>query len=221
MSRPLVLDLFAGAGGAGMGYYHAGFDVVGVDLHPQKNYPFKFVQADALDALRDVVEFGPMSDFGRLSAIHASPPCQRYSAMSKCRPELAEKYPDLVDPVRKLLIQTGLPYVIENVPGAPLHDPVMLCGQMFGQELYRHRLFESNMPLAAPAHPKHVIPASKAGHWTPGTIMSISGHVSPMWKAREVMGIDWCTRDELAESIPPAYTEHLGKQLLEALEAAA
>lgn len=203
-----------------MGYYRAGFDVVGVDLHPQKNYPFKFVRDDALGYLETIISLGGARGWG-FDAVHASPPCQRYSAMSKCRPEIAEKYPDLVDPVRDLLIKTGLPYVIENVPGAPLHDPVMLCGQMFGLELYRHRLFESNIPLQAPDHPKHVVPASKAGHWTPGTIMSISGHVSPMWKAREVMGIDWCNRDELAEAIPPHYTEHIGRQLLQAIEVAA
>lgn len=220
MSRPLMLDLFCGAGGAGVGYHRAGFDVVGVDLHPQKNYPLMFVQDDALGYLERLIGRGVRS--GRaFNAIHASPPCQRYSAMSKCRPEIAEKYPDLVDPIRELLIQTGLPYVIENVPGSPLRNPITLCGQMFGLELYRHRLFESNIPLAAPDHPKHVVPASKAGHWKPGTIMSISGHVSPMWKAREVMGIDWCTRDELAEAIPPHYTAHIGRQLLAAIEVAA
>ncbi|SDD60378.1 DNA (cytosine-5)-methyltransferase 1 [Mycolicibacterium neoaurum] len=216
MSRPLLLDLFCGAGGASVGYHRAGFDVIGVDINPQPNYPFKFMRDDAIRLLHDGSGF-----VGHFDAIHASPPCQRYSAMSKCRPEIADKYPDLVDPVRELLIQTGLPYVIENVPGAPLREPVMLCGQMFGQELYRHRLFESNIPIAAPNHPKHVIPASKAGHWKPGTIMSISGHVSPISKAREVMGIDWMTREELAESIPPAYTEHVGRQLLRSLEVAA
>lgn len=141
--------------------------------------------------------------------------------MSKCRPELAQKYPDLVDPVRELLIEKGLPYVIENVPGAPLRDPITLCGQMFGLELYRHRLFESNIPLQEPLHPKHVIPASKAGHWRPGTIMSISGHVAPVAKAREVMGIDWTTREELAEAIPPRYTAFVGGQLIQAVRSAA
>lgn len=212
-ARPLLLDLFCGAGGAAMGYHRAGFDVVGVDLNPQPNYPFAFYQADALEFLLD---FG-----GKFDAVHASPPCQRYSAMSKCRPGIAEEYPDLVDQVRNLLVMNGLPCVIENVPGAPLLDPITLCGQMFGLELYRHRLFESNIPLVAPEHPKHVIPASKAGHWKPGTVMSISGHVSPMWKAREVMGIDWCTRDELAESIPPQYTRWIGTQLIQTLEMAA
>lgn len=199
-----------------MGYYRAGFDVVGVDINPQPNYPFNFMQDDALRVLRDGCGF--VSHF---DAIHASPPCQRYSAMSTCRPGLADEYPDLVEPIRDLLIKSGLPYVIENVTGAPLIDPVMLCGQMFGLELYRHRLFESNVPLVAPEHPPHIIPASKAGHWVPGTIMGVAGHCAPIAKAREVMGIDWTTRAELAEAIPPAYSEFVGAQLITALEVAA
>ncbi|GAS95495.1 Gp30 [Mycolicibacterium canariasense] len=220
--KPLLLDLFCGAGGAAAGYHRAGFDVVGVDINPQPNYPFTFIQGDASHFLSAWCR-GSLIAAHQLpfAAVHASPPCQRYSAMSKCRPEIANKYPDLVDPVRELLLETGLPYVIENVPGAPLRNPVMLCGQMFGQELYRHRLFESNVPITAPQHPKHVIPASKAGHWKPGTIMSISGHVSPIAKAREVMGIEWMSREELAESIPPSYTQWVGKQLLRAVELAA
>lgn len=201
-----ILDLFCGAGGAAMGYHRAGFEVVGVDIAPQPNFPFEFHQADAL-----TLDPGWVASF---DVIHASPPCQRYSAMTNARPGLADGYPDLIAHARRLLQESGRPYVIENVPGSPLIDPVMLCGQMFGMELYRHRLFESNAPLAAPPHPEHVVPASRAGHWKPGTIMSVAGHVAPVAKAREVMGIDWTTRDELAESIPPAYTEHLGRLLL-------
>jgi len=119
------------------------------------------------------------------------------------------------------VLMAGVPYVIENVPGAPLIDPTMLCGQMFGHDLYRHRLFECSFPTTAPTHPPHVIPASRAGHWTPGTVMSVAGHVSPIAKAREVMGIDWMTRDELAESIPPAYTEWTGRQFAASLKVAA
>lgn len=198
-----------------MGYHRAGFDVVGVDIAPQPNYPFQFIEGDALEYLRG------HGSWAATHAIHASPPCQHYSAMSTCRPGLADKYPDLVAPTRELLVQTGLPYVIENVPGSPLVNPITLCGQMFGLELYRHRLFESNIPMQEPLHPDHVVPASKAGHWRPGTIMSVSGHVAPIAKAREVMGIDWTTRDELAESIPPAYTEHVGAQLRAVIELAA
>jgi DNA (cytosine-5)-methyltransferase 1 len=190
-----------------MGYHRAGFDVIGVDIAPQPNYPFTFHQGDALDFLfRHADEF---------DAIHASPPCQRYSAMSECRPGLADEYPDLISPTRIWLEGSDRPWVMENVPRAPLRPDLTLCGQMFGLELYRHRIFESNVPLRQIEHPPHLIPASKAGHWKPGTVMSISGHVSPMWKAREVMGgIDWMNRAEMAESIPPAYTDWIGRQLM-------
>jgi len=199
-----ILDLFCGAGGAAMGYHRAFPDaeIVGVDINPQPNYPFTFVRANA--------DTYPLHGF---DFVHASPPCQRYSAMSSCRPGLAADYPDLIGNIRAQLRWAGKPYVIENVPGSPLLDPVTLCGQMFGLELYRHRLFECSFTVPAPHHPPHLIPASKAGHWTPGTVMSVAGHVSPIAKAREVMDIDWMTRDELSEAIPPAYTEYLGLQL--------
>jgi DNA (cytosine-5)-methyltransferase 1 len=205
MNRPRLLDLFCGAGGASAGYHRAGFEVTGVDINPQKNYPFHFNHGDALKFLE---EYGVYFD-----AVHASPPCQRHSAMSHCRPGLADAYPDLIEPVRERLIELGRPWVIENVPGSPLKDPITLCGQMFGQELYRHRLFETSFDIPEPHHPEHVMPASKAGHWRPGTVMSISGHIAPIAKAREVMGIDWCNREELAEAIPPSYTEYVGKYL--------
>lgn len=206
MSKPRLLDLFCCAGGAATGYSRAGFDVVGVDISPQPRYPFEFIQGDALAyAEKHGHEF---------DAIHASPPCQRYSTMSNCRPGLADEYPDFIKPMRDLLNSTDLPWVIENVPGSPLINPVELCGRMFGLELYRHRLFESNVDLRAPEHPKHEIPASRAGHWKPGTVMSVSGHVSPIAVARTAMGIDWMTRDELVEAIPPAYTDYIGEQLV-------
>lgn len=211
--RPLLLDLFCGAGGAAMGYHRAGFDVVGVDIDPQPNYPFEFHQGDALQWLRGLTKYAHP-----YTAIHASPPCQHYSAMSACRAGLAESYPDLVESTRDLLTATNLPYVIENVPRSPLIDPIVLCGTMFGYELYRHRLFESNVKLAVPIHPKHVIPGSKAGHWTPGHIISVSGNCAPIALARKQMAIDWTNRNELAESIPPYYTEHIGGQLIKHLE---
>ncbi len=190
-----------------MGYHRAGYEVVGVDIAPMRNYPFEFHQGDAIEFLK--------AHWQEFDAIHASPPCQAYSTMSSCRPGLAAKYPALIEPVRDLLIDLETPWVIENVPGAPLRDPIMLCGTMFGYELYRHRLFESNVGLFEPLHPTHVKPASKAGHWEPGTIMSVSGHVAPIALAREIMGIDWkMTRDQLVEAIPPYYTEFIGKQLL-------
>lgn len=210
--RPLLLDLFCGAGGAAAGYARAGFDVVGVDIVAQPHYPFRFVLGDALEVGEEILAHSPVA------AIHASPPCQRHSMMSACRPGLANRYPDLISSTRALSGKTGLPYVIENVPGSPLKAPVMLCGMMFGRELYRHRLFESNIELAVPPHPEHMVPASRAGHWVPGTIMSVSGHIAPISKAREVMGIGWTTREELAEAIPPAYTEYVGRQLMSYLD---
>lgn len=203
MSRPRLLDLFCGAGGAAMGYHRAGFEVVGVDLAPQPHYPFEFHQADALTF-----------DVGGFDAVHASPPCQAYSRMSSCRPEVRASYPDLVGAVRRRLTSGGAPWVIENVPGSPLVGPVLLCGQMFGLALYRHRLFESSLRLTVPAHPEHLVRASRAGHWEPGTVMSVAGHCHPIAVARAAMGIDWMTRDELVEAIPPAYTEHIGHQLM-------
>lgn len=210
-TKPRLLDLFCGAGGAAMGYARAGFELEGVDIAPQPNYPFQFVQMDALRLLERL----PLWD-QQYDAIHASPPYQRWSAMTNCRPGLAAEYAALIEATRELVEETGLPYVIENVPGAPLKSPVVLCGRMFGLDLYRHRLFESNMPLSAPAHPTHDVPASRAGHWQPGTIMSVAGHVAPIAEAKRAMGIGWMNRAELGESIPPAYTEWIGRQLLEA-----
>lgn len=215
MTRPPLLDLFCGAGGAAVGYHRAGFDVIGVDINPQPNYPFTFVQEDALEYIRG------HGSWAATAAIHASPPCQRHSAMSNCRPGLADTYPDLIGATRQLLQQTGLPYVIENVPGAPLHSPIMLCGHMFKLPLYRHRLFESSEFVWQPDHPRHVIPGGRAGHWKPGQIISVSGNCAPIALAREAMGVDWMTRDELAESIPPAYTEYVGAQLIDAVRNAA
>jgi DNA (cytosine-5)-methyltransferase 1 len=212
-----ILDLFCGAGGASMGYRLAfpRAEIVGVDISPQPHYPFDFVQHDALDF--------PVENF---DFVHASPPCQHYSAMSACRTGLADAYPDLIEPTRDVLECSLIPYVMENVVGAPVAGAddlfgiygVTLCGTMFGLALYRHRLFESSFPIIAPEHPWHQVPASAAGHWRPGTIISVSGNCSPIALAREAMGIDWMNRDELSEAIPPAYTEFIGKQLLSHLE---
>lgn len=200
--QPRLLDLFCGAGGAARGYAEAGFDVTGVDIAPQKHYPYRFVQGDALAFVR---EHGHLFD-----VIHASPPCQRYSAMTSAAGTRA-KHPDLIGPLRDLLRASGKPYIIENVPGAPLENPVMLCGTMFGLKVYRHRLFESNVHLYTFAHKKHTERAPRAGRganehgW-----ISVAGHISNVAAARAAMGIDWMTRDELAQAIPPAYTRWLG-----------
>lgn len=209
-----ILDLFCCAGGAGMGYSRAGFEVVGVDLAPQPRYPFAFIQADALSLdMRFIRSF---------DAIHASPPCQRFSDLAK-RNRNADAWPDLVEPIRRLLTASGLPYIIENVEGAPLIDPVMLCGTMFpGLRVIRHRLFESNIHLTAPAHGKHPLVFThdkrkahfgKLDEWTSPVQVTGGGNCSKA-AAADAMGIDWMTKNELNEAIPPAFTEHLGRQLL-------
>lgn len=208
--RPRLLDLFCGGGGASAGYHRAGFDVVGVDIEPHPTYPFEFHQADAL-------EF-PLEGF---DAIHASPPCQAYSAMSACRPGLADKYPALVEEVRERLDATDVPYVIENVPGAPLRNPVTLCGTMFGLKVYRHRLFETRPSIYfPPAVCTHFVSMPRAGRIHPDGWVSVAGSVRQA-PARAAMGIDWMTGRELSEAIPPAYTEWVGRQLLASIEVAA
>jgi DNA (cytosine-5)-methyltransferase 1 len=207
VTRPKLLDLFCCQGGASMGYHHAGFDVVGVDIEAQPHYPFKFWQRDALRFLKS---------YGRyFDAVHASPPCQAFTNAQKIQ---KNPHPDLVGPVRELLDDLGKPYIIENVPGAPLRPDVILCGSMFGLQTYRHRIFESNVAITAPEHPEHVAKTTKMGRRPrPGEFMHVVGNFSGVEQAKKAMGIDWMTRDGLRESIPPAYTEHLGAQLLEAV----
>lgn len=208
--KPRLLDAYCCAGGATRGYQRAGFHVMGIDINPQPNYiGDEFIQGNAIEFI---------AAHGReFDVIHTSPPCQHYSYMSACRPDLAARYPDLIGPTRKALKAAGVPWVIENVIGAPLRCDLMLCGTMFGRELYRHRQFEFSKSLRKviqqPDHPAHTVPASKAGHWVPGTIMSVAGHMAPVAHARQIMDIDWTNRHELAESIPPFYTEYIGKQI--------
>lgn len=202
-----LLDLFCCGGGASMGYHRAGFEVVGVDINPQPHYPFTFVQADALDYL---AEHGHEFD-----AIHASPPCQRFSAMTRAA-RTQDNHPDLLAPTREALRRLGKPYIIENVPGAPMENPIMLCGTMFpGLKVYRHRLFEGNVSLVAPEHGKHEHTLAKAGRPVPEHgWMSVVGHYSGYREAQRAMGIDWLPKSRLAEALPPAYTEYLGRQLM-------
>jgi DNA (cytosine-5)-methyltransferase 1 len=203
-----LLDLYCGAGGAAKGYADAGFEVTGVDIIEQPRYPYKFIQAEAIDYVTKHLD--------EYDVIHASPPCQPFTKMSACRPGRKQQFKDLIFETR-LAIESK-PYVIENVPASPLIDPIQLCGWSFGRELYRHRLFESNMELDEKKHARHVKPGSRAGHWKPGEIISISGHFGPMWLAREVMEIDWMRRHEMSEAIPPYYTEFIGMQLIKKLD---
>ena len=213
LPRPLLLDLFCGAGGAAMGYHRAGFEVWGVDIAPQPNYPFKFFKWDALEVLRYFVLEG------RIDAIHASPPCQAYTEAQKIQ---GREHPDYVAGVRDYLEGIGLPYVIENVPGSPLRNPVLLDGTMF-PELHtkRPRLFETNWPLEAPFF-RFKVPQPKMGRKPkPHEWIQVVGHFSDVEEGRRAMGIDWMTQHELAEAIPPAYTEFIGKQLMEQVRVAA
>ena len=216
--RPKILDLFCGAGGAAMGYHRAGFDVCGVDIHRQPRFPFVFLQEDALAVLAGLIRKG---NIGFFSAIHASPPCQRYSAASKRWNGAAERHPDLVAPTRELLIASGLPYVIENVVGAPLIDPIQLCGSAFPLGVQRHRLFESNVELEGVACDHASMPLKydiyDHGRWYKSRVAHVFGHGGGKSKGDwpEAMGIDWMTNAEMAQAIPPAYTEHIGKQLIE------
>jgi len=201
---PKLLDLFCCQGGAGMGYHRAGFEVTGVDLFPQPRYPFKFIQADAVEYLR---EHGREYD-----AIHASPPCQAHSNAQKI---MGNEHPEFIVPTRAILQEMGLPYVIENVPGAPLEDPFQLCGAMFGLGTYRHRLFETNFYVTAPDEPEHWARTTKMGRKpVDGEMMHVVGNFSGVAKSKRAMGIDWMSRDGLRESIPPAYTEYIGAYLM-------
>lgn len=199
-----------------MGYHRAGFDVVGVDLHPQPRYPFAFVQADALAYLDELLSNGPAA-FGPFAAIHASPPCQAYS---KLRTIHKRQHPDLIVPVRERLERTGLPWVIENVPGSPLHATLMLCGSSFGlaagrRHLERHRYFETNWPLSSLVPPcdhrgRQAVGVYGHGRWDNATNPDRGGYQGSKAECAEAMGIDWMTLRELTQAIPPAMTEWIG-----------
>jgi DNA (cytosine-5)-methyltransferase 1 len=203
-----VLDLFCCQGGAAKGYADAGFDVTGIDLAPQPRYPYRFIQADAIDYAR---EHGADFDF-----IHASPPCQ---FDSDCQRIQGNNHPDLIAPTRTALQATGRPWVIENVRGAlpKLRTPVLLCGGMFGMATYRHRYFETGggFTLVQPRHLRHTAPQAKMGRPVPpGHYGQFIGNFSGVALARQVMDVPWMNRDGIRECIPPAYTEHLGRALL-------
>lgn len=217
--RPRLLDLFCCAGGASVGYFRAGFDVTGVDTAAHRNYPFRVIVGDALQLTQSFLR--------SFDAIAASPPCQGYTSLRHAPGAVGA--PRLIGAVRDMLSVSGRPWVIENVEdaGAEMRSPLLLCGSMFGLgaqgcQLRRHRLFESNVTLTAPpcVHDDRPVIGIYGGHarkrasrhggrgtrdvWT-------GGHVRA---ASEALGIDWMTLDEMSESIPPAYTEHIGRQLL-------
>lgn len=222
--KPRLLDLFCGAGGAATGYTRAGFDVVGVDINPQPRYPFEFVQADAMTF--------PLDGF---DAIHASPPCQAHSTVGK-QARWRDKdleHADHIEAIRDLLIGSGLPYVIENVMGAPLRNPVMLCGSSFGLDVRRHRLFESNVPIMSLPCAHHwqtprFRSLDKRRHKPRSTIavhggsqlqsvVGVYGHLNYAGEQelrKAAMQIDWMSPYELTQAIPPTFTEHIGEYLM-------
>jgi DNA (cytosine-5)-methyltransferase 1 len=204
MSKPRLLDLCCCAGGAAVGYARAGFEVVGVDIEPQPDYPFRFIQADALTF--------PLVGF---DAYHASPPCKGFSVAANFH-HSHSRHPNLIPALRARLAATGKPYIIENVAGAPLRKCLMLCGVMFGLNVVRHRYFESNLHLVQPAHLRHKKRAGKPGTIpAPDEYWCVGGHFGHKEEAALSMGIDWMTRQaDIAQAIPPAYTEFLGRQLL-------
>lgn len=229
-----ILDLYCGAGGAAVGYQRAGFEVVGVDIEDQPRYPFQFIQADALS--------GEVFDYAMnfADAIHASPPCQRYSTLSKrFRTDRLHGFPDLLGATRELLKATGLPYVIENVPGAPLNNPTILCGSQFNLTamwpgvgppgtprepvrvgLWRHRGFETSFALPDPGPHDHSYTAVPVYGYTNNRLFRGKGLNGESFSdlREQVMGIDWMEHEELNEAIPPAYTEHIGQALYRYLD---
>lgn len=207
MTRPLCIDLFCGAGGASMGLYRAGFDVVGIDSRPMPRYPFTFMQGDALN---------PPIDLRKADFIWASPPCQAYTNQGKGR-----GHPELIEPTRAMLRALGIPYAIENVVGAPLIDPVILCGSMFGLRVRRHRKFETSFDVGLVPPCQHNGQEIRAyyGSWgreafrakKPGNKDTLRGSVAD---APRDMGIDWMDWKTLTQAIPPAYGEFIGRAAL-------
>mgnify|MGYP001590488132 CR=1 FL=1 len=210
MSRPRLLDLFSGAGGAGRGYQLAGWHVTGIDHQPQPRYAGDaFVQADALTY---VAEHWPEYD-----AFHASPPCQQFTAYRRRGGGVGDAYPNLIPATREALSVTGRLWVIENVPGAPLRNPVQLCGSSFGLDVRRHRMFETSHPITVPAC-QHGWQTPRFPPATNRTNLRRTVEVGvwriPLHVQQHAMGIDWMELGELSQAVPPAYTEHIGAQML-------
>lgn len=210
-----LLDLYCKAGGASKGYQLAGFEVVGVDIKKQKRYPFKFIQADCLELMKDM-EFLKSFD-----VIAASPPCQTHSITQHLRNAQGKSTDkiDLIPQTREALIESGKPYVIENVPGSPLVNPIQMCGSSFGLKVRRHRLFESNLQLKGSVcnHKEQGKPVGIYGSMRDE--IPNGGHTAKsIEQAREAMGIDWMIWGELVEAIPPIYTKEIGTQILDLIQ---
>lgn len=198
-----IFDLFCGAGGAAMGLHQVFPDaeIIGIDIKPQPSYPFHFYQLDVLST-----RFWFQADF-----IWASPPCQRYTQMLNHGLTDRNNHPDYVEAIRRELKLSGKPYVIENVPHAPLLNPVVLCGEMFGLRVTRHRLFESSFPLSQPVHPRHRgTHVRKQGDG--GYYYRVYGHETGKASWGTAMGIDWMRSPELAQAVPPAYSRWIVEQ---------
>lgn len=206
---PKLLDLFCGEGGAGHGYSLVGFDVTGVDIRVQERYPHRFVCDDALEHLR--------RHWREFDVIHASPPCRAHSLMKYVT---QEAYFDFIPVLRDILLQIRKPYIIENVETAPLRDPILLCGGMFGLRTYRHRIFETNMVIPRLRHHTHEHQTAPVGRSAcANEYLNLVGHFPDVELARRVMSMPWASRDGIADAVPPAYTQYLGEYAMAFVEA--
>lgn len=208
--RPQALDLFCGAGGASMGLRRAGFDVTGIDIRPQPHYPFRFWCGDALHLARD--------QLAAFDLVWASPPCQAFTAYKR-RPNHVVDRDNLIPSVREMLLRYADKWVIENIPGAPLRNPITLCGSMFGLDVRRHRLFETNFPLIEPRcqHDRQTPRFPQAtNRKNKRCTVEIGVWRIPLDVQRRAMGIDWMGIKELSQSVPPAYAEYIGRSAINA-----
>jgi DNA (cytosine-5)-methyltransferase 1 len=219
--KPLLFDFMCCGGGAAKGYADAGFEVIGFDIEDQPKFPYTFYKWDVLKLDPDWIA-------EKADGIHASPPCKTHTTMKRFS---SKHHIDLVPQTRELLIATGLPYIIENVPGAPLRDPITLCGSSFGLYVRRHRLFESNFKLESLECRHAWQTATSPGFWplayhsgepiaTWSPVIGIFGGgqglgegETELW--RKHMKIDWLSKKQMSQAIPPPYTEFLGRQLME------